>query len=301
MHGLEEQTEMIAQDSPWDAEEESEIVAHIPIDYESCISYEEEKAGIKEGLCFGFNKFLRPFRWEDLETETRASHLAVSQFNVMYLKDKYAKHKLNPCPPCMCFNEASYREDFEPKTKKTIPLEKITDIEVQEAGSNELVPPPGFSSFAFLLVGLMLLAMPVGFLMATSLGLEVNVAEDSALVLFGLVYFLVQSGPRIDNTGGQFGCNFPPKCNPISMELPVSKALVNTAGSSGPELIIDGIEDANGFRRLIMNLKKGGSSFAPRQQAMSMQPATLGANSEVLSLLRDIAKSRREMVELLQP
>merc|ERR1711908_78755 len=180
---------------------------------------------------------------EDLDNSLQAVHLAVSENNVMYLKEKFSKHVLNPCPPCMCCVEAQWREDFEAKVKKMIPLEKITDIEVHESGANELITP---------------------------------------------------------------GCMCPPACNPISIEVPVSKTLINTAGGIGPELIIEGIEDANSFRRFVMDLKKRGGGgiaapiAAPMQQGMGMSPATIGANSEMLSLLQDIRNSNIEIRDILR-
>jgi len=287
-----EQSEMVVQrGSPWDAQEESEIIAHIPIDYESCISYAQEKAGIQEGLCFDFNKTWAPYRWEDLEVGTRAAHLAVSEYNVMYVKEKYANHKLNPCPPCCCCNKAMHKEDFEPKVRKLIPFQKITDIEVHEAGSNELVSPPTVASVFYLVAFVAVLVLLVQWMRGEIP--EGLVSESPAFLLVGGFLALSFFKPP-------FKCNFPPICNPVSMELPISKALISTAGSDGPELVIEGIKDANGFRRMVLDMKKKVSGFAPMQQGMSTEPAALGANSEVLSLLRDIAKSRREIAQKIQ-
>lgn len=78
--------------------------------------------------------------------------------------------------------------------------------------------------------------------------------------------------------------------------------MINTAGSGGTELMLEGIHDANGFRRLVMDLKQRGpaASAAPLQQGMSVAPSVLGASSEVVTLLRDIASSNRDIVQLLQ-
>merc|ERR1712107_193194 len=88
---------------------------------------------------------------------------------------------------------------------------------------------------------------------------------------------------------------FPPVFNPVPLELPFSKAVINTAGSNGAELIIDGIEDANAFRRMVMELKnrsRAQARSAPQQQGMPGMPATpevLVASSEVVALLQGIA------------
>lgn len=222
----------------WDETERSEIISYVAIDVEAQLKYQMEKAGIMEGCCFEVNNFLTPFRWIDSEKQARSVHLAVSAQNVMYMTLMYPKHVLNPCPPCCCFNPGSYREDRMPKTRKFIPLEKITDIEVMEAGANELVMPPCC------------------------------------------------------------GCTCPPQCNPVSIELPVSKAFVNTAGSNGSELIIDGIQDANGFRRLVNDLKHRAKASVPGQEVMAS--STPGESKEMVSLLREIASSNREIVDLLK-
>jgi len=234
-----EKARMLGDDAVWDSQDRAEIIQHVMMNYESVVNYATEKAEIEEGCCHSLNNACQPWRWVDMETATQATHLALSADNVMYLKEKHATHVLNPCPPCLCCVSGSYREDFAPKIKKLIPFEKITDIEVHEAGSNELVTP---------------------------------------------------------------GCQCPPVFNPISIEVPISKAFINTAGGNGPELIIDGIADANAFRRKVMELKKGGGAaptpLAPSQQ--SMGAATIGASSEMVTLLRDIAGSNRQIVNLLQ-
>eukprot|EP00746_Dinoflagellata_sp_MGD_P022625 gnl/MRDRNA2_/MRDRNA2_152927_c0_seq1.p1 gnl/MRDRNA2_/MRDRNA2_152927_c0~~gnl/MRDRNA2_/MRDRNA2_152927_c0_seq1.p1 ORF type:complete len:278 (+),score=52.63 gnl/MRDRNA2_/MRDRNA2_152927_c0_seq1:72-905(+) len=239
-------------DEAWDVHERDEIIAYIPLDPDSRMSFHKRSAEIQEGCCFEINNFYAPFRWKDFEAEFNAAHLAVSNSNVMYLLEKHGKHVVNPCPPCMCCFEFNWSEDYGARIRKLIPLEKITDIEVQEAGSNELLTP---------------------------------------------------------------GCIcFPPnccKCNPESLESLFSKSAINTAGSIGPELIIEGIQDANGFRRLVMDLKKrgggGGPSDAPKQQSMSGGPQMIGASEELVSLLKgiyesnlEIARSNREMVSLMQ-
>merc|ERR1740138_308478 len=99
-------------DDAWDDHERAEIIAYIPIDNESRMSYAMEKAEISEGCCFHYNNCQNPFRWEDLEADYYAVHLAVSQHNVMYMKERVAKHVLNPCPPCTCCIKGNYREDF---------------------------------------------------------------------------------------------------------------------------------------------------------------------------------------------
>lgn len=219
----------------WDPHERAEILYYIPIDYRSRLDYLKEKAEISEGLCFVCVNCQQPWRWEDKGAEIEAEHIALSATNVMYMRQKFAKHALNPCPPCMCCVEGNYREDFEPKVRKLIPYEKITDVEVHEAGSNELVPP---------------------------------------------------------------GCHCPPKCNPESIEVPISITHLNTAGSAGTELVIQGIEDAAGFRRKVLELKRGGAIAPPVQQQMGMPaPAAIGAASpETLAVLREIASSNREIV-----
>jgi len=236
------ETDAMLQDLPWDDHERSEIIAYIPIDSDAYFAYLQEKLQILEGCCFALNNFRNPWRWEDQEGQLKSRYLAVSNHNIMYLQTKYPVHKLNPCPPCMCCAKGNYLEDFAPKSRKAIPIEKITDIEVKDAGSNELVKP---------------------------------------------------------------GCRCPPACNPISVVVPVSQAFVNTAGSNGPELVIEGIRDASAFRRLVMDIKKGmgpasGLSSAPGQMGMSNPPTSLGSSSEVVSLLRDIAESNRRIEQALQ-
>jgi len=224
---------LMAEESPWDEQELREIIKLIPIDYEAKIEFMKTKAEIAEGPCFALANICNPFRWENQENEINAEHLAVSELNVMYLKEKFPKHVYIGCPPCTCCLESSYREDYDAKVRKLIPIEKITDIEVHEAGSNELVIP----------------------------------------------------------------CC---ACTPTSVEVPISKALVNTAGSHGPEVVIEGIEDASDFRRLVMDLRKNkGASGAPAQQGMP-SASTVGANSEMVSLLKDIASSNRQIVQLMQ-
>lgn len=228
-------------DSPWEAEERSEIIAYIPIDYESTINFRMEKTETQEGCCFAINNACAPFRWDDFEAETRATHVAVSDHNVMYLKERYVKHVVVPCPPCACCFEMAYREDFAPRIRKLIPIEKITDVEVHDSGSNELVVPC---------------------------------------------------------------CS----CNPVSIEVPITQSFINTAGGSGVELTIGGIQDAKGFRRLVMDLRKrgaggGGALAAPAQMGMGgggTSASQLGASSEMLSVLKDIANSNRELVKLMQ-
>merc|ERR1712228_246563 len=117
----------------------------------------------------------------------------------MYLKERVSVHALNPCPPCLCCLEGMWRDDFQAKVRKLVPLEKITDCEVQEAGYNELVPP---------------------------------------------------------------GCMCPPACNPVSMEVPISMTMVNTAGSQGHELVLRGVQEASEFRRFVMDLKQKGPGAA---------------------------------------
>lgn len=231
-------SDRMLENEVWTEEEQSEIISYVAIDYDTLVSYQLQKAEIQEGCCFELVNLCNPWRWEDKEVDARATHLAVSQHNVMYLKEKRSMHVLNPCPPCLCCVPARYRDDYDPKIRKLIPIEKITDIEVHEAGSNELIEP---------------------------------------------------------------GCQCPPACNPISIEVPISQAFINTAGSQGSELIIEGIEDANGFRRLVMDLKRGkggGPSAAPNQ--LSMDPSTIGNSGEVVSLLQNIANSNREIVNLLK-
>lgn len=65
--------------------------------------------------------------------------------------------------------------------------------------------------------------------------------------------------------------------------VPVSVTKINTAGSHGPELVIKGIDDANEFRRKVLNLKRGMGS-APAQQGMaspigSVAPSQIGASA----------------------
>jgi len=239
MSESDEDAPMLENGEIWDAQELSEIIEHIPFENEGRISYALEKAEIVEGCCHPVTNFCSPWRWVDFEAEVHSIHLAVSANNVMYLRQKFPKHVLNTCPPCMCCVVGNYRSDYDPKIRKLIPLEKITDIEVHEAGSNELVTP---------------------------------------------------------------GCMCPPECNPRSVEVPVSKTMINTAGGLGPELIIEGIEDANGFRRRIMTMKQGGAMPAPKQMGMAMpaSPATLGASTEMVNLLRDIASSNKEIVNVLR-
>lgn len=229
---MKESDAMLPDEGPWDAQELSEIIQQIPIDYAAQYNFLVEKAELQEGPCFSLNDFCAPFRWIDKETEINSTHVAVSEANVMYLVEKYPKHVYVGCPPCSCCCESSYREDYSPKVRKLIPIEKITDIEVHEAGSNELVVP----------------------------------------------------------------CC---ACTPVSLEIPISKALVNTAGSHGPEVIIDGVEDASAFRRLVMDLKKGGINRPPAQQGMP-SASSLGATSEMVSLLKDIANTNRQIVQILQ-
>ena len=129
------------QKDAWDEQEQREILAYFQIDVETCMQYQKEKQEIFEGCCFGLNDTCQPWRWTDAASAREAQHLAVSAHNVMFLSTKHSVHTLNPCPPCMCCNRDNYIEDFAPKTRKMIPIEKITDIELLEAGSNELVPP----------------------------------------------------------------------------------------------------------------------------------------------------------------
>lgn len=242
--------------SPWDENDQNEIVEYVAIDSESCLNYYKQRAQESEGFCFDVNNLLQPWRWRDQKAALDARFLAVSNHHVMYAETKYSQHVLNPCPPCCCCLEANYKEDISPKTRKMIPFEKITDVEVEEAGSNELVAPSNCC------------------------------------------------------------CYCPPRCNPVAIEIPVSKTMVNTAGTGGVELIIEGIQNATKFRRLVMELKKGSSSqmgdaaSAPRQMAMSSAAPGLGGNSEVVALLQeinskmqmlqDIAGSNRQIVDLLQ-
>jgi len=237
-------------DEAWDEEDRREIVAYIPIGWEACLAYEKEKAQIEDACCCCVLSDLYPFRWLDAENALKANHLALSNEHVMFLTEKHSVHVLNPCPPCCCCSEGSYREDFKPKTRKLIPFEKITDVEVQEAGSNELVTPTCCC------------------------------------------------------------CQCPPSCNPVSVDLPVSKTLISTAGSQGPELVLFGVTDANAFRRKILDSKRGGP--APRQQAMEsaslgevgparaslggVGPALVERIVELTTLVKDIAESNRELV-----
>lgn len=222
------ETDRMLTDAAWDEQERSEITDYFKIDVESIMDYQMERTEIAEGCCHVLTNACAPFRWDDMETKNNAIHLALSRYNVMYMTEKYAVHQPNPCPPCMCCVPGTWREDFQPKLKKMIPLEKITDVEVQEADSNELVPP---------------------------------------------------------------GCHCPPQCNPISITVPVSKTSINTAGSPQAELIINGIYDANEFRRKVMNAKRGTTS-APLQQGMatngSIAPSQIGASANVVGLLQDI-------------
>lgn len=131
----------MASKSPWDEDERADIIAEMQLDTSAIIDFNKKETEIREGLCFGLANACNPWRWTDLEASYGAIHVALSRTHVMYLSEKYPVHALNPCPPCMCCVAANYKEDFAPKTRKTIPFEKITDIEVSEAGANRLIQP----------------------------------------------------------------------------------------------------------------------------------------------------------------
>merc|ERR1711907_715233 len=231
------------QEQVWDADDREEIISEIDVERSVIVDFNKKRTEIQEGCCFSLTDCCNPWRWTDMENRYNAIHLAVTAHHVLYIEQKHSVHQANPCPPCSCCCAGNYQEDFAPKMRKGIPLEKITDIEIADAGSNELVTPAPFCC----------------------------------------------------------SCKFTPE----SVEIPFSKASVNTAGGLGVELTIEGIKDPKAFRKLVMDQKRGVShvagdhkvsldSIAPGQMSMAQN------SSEVTSLLQDIADSNRQILEVLR-
>merc|ERR1712166_1118563 len=127
--------------SVWDADDLAEIVSQIELERSLMVDFYKRKADIAEGCKHCCINFFFPWRWIDMQNNYNSIHLAVTAHHLLYIEESWSVHSPLLCPPCCCCCESCHQENFAPKTRKSIPLEKITDVEVQEEGSNVLVRP----------------------------------------------------------------------------------------------------------------------------------------------------------------